>query len=63
MEKGAFKTRGKLKDRLDCKEVDRIFLLDYNFIHCLNPPHINGSLELALKSDNVPNDRIWIKIK
>lgn len=26
-------------------------------------PHINGSLELVLKSDNVPNDRIWFEIK
>lgn len=26
-------------------------------------PHINGSLELVLKSDNVPNDRIRLEIK
>jgi hypothetical protein len=26
-------------------------------------PHINGSLELVLKSDKVPNDRIWMEIK
>ena len=26
-------------------------------------PHINASLELVLKSDNVPNDRIWLEIK
>lgn len=25
--------------------------------------HINASLELVLKSDNVPNDRIWLEIK
>lgn len=25
--------------------------------------HRNGSLELVLKSDSVPNDRIWFEIK
>ena len=26
-------------------------------------PHLNASLELVLKSNNVPNDRIWLEIK